>query len=567
MKSAFRNNWVKSLLINTVILVTLLLTVAVVYETNDDHSIARQIAAGYYNINFTNYYMCRAVGILQKLTGEWNAFVIAQIGVSFAALTTMLKVMLDRCNDIGFRILTVAATAMIALDHYNKIQFSKTSALLVTIGLLFIVDTALNKESKARYAWGIVLFLTGAAFRANSMLPSIAYCIFFLALAAFWFLISRKKSEKHVDIRMAVSVILMICVAYGMGTVSYNLSKNMNQSSPQLELARQYSSDRFKITDYPITNTYKNHKAEMDAIGVDANDLYLMKRWMFDYDGAASPERLSKVADLNVSETKSITPVLAAKRFMSRTLKYLRGFTFEGLHLMLLCIIALYALVVLKPKYYLNILGFAGLTAAVHIALFYMQRVNYRAFYVPDIAAIVWILYTLATAERRNIKPKTGAVMGIVTAILIGFTGVSMAGLINETSIISASKTRSSEFDKYFEEHSENLYICEVAGWNNTWTYAQPLKVTSDGGGNNASVGGWSTLMPSSMDQLKAYGIDNPISGLVDNDHVLYIGNTNISRLNEYFTKWYGDDSHDVRLEYCDEVAGKKVWKVRTISK
>ena len=55
MKSAFRNNWVKSLLINTVILVTLLLTVAVVYETNDDHSIAREIAAGYYNINFTNY--------------------------------------------------------------------------------------------------------------------------------------------------------------------------------------------------------------------------------------------------------------------------------------------------------------------------------------------------------------------------------------------------------------------------------------------------------------------------------------------------------------------------------
>ena len=59
MKKLMQNNWIKSLAVNMVILILVLVTTNLMYETNDDYAIAARIADGYPYVNFINYYLCR----------------------------------------------------------------------------------------------------------------------------------------------------------------------------------------------------------------------------------------------------------------------------------------------------------------------------------------------------------------------------------------------------------------------------------------------------------------------------------------------------------------------------
>ena len=110
-----QNNWIKSLAVNMVILLLVLVTTNLMYETNDDYAIAARIADGYPYVNFINYYLCRILIPMQQ-SADFNVYVIFQIAAAFASFVFVLKVLLDSCRNIH---VTVVAVLVILIPVWS----------------------------------------------------------------------------------------------------------------------------------------------------------------------------------------------------------------------------------------------------------------------------------------------------------------------------------------------------------------------------------------------------------------------------------------------------------------
>ena len=73
----------------------------------------------------------------------------------------------------------------------------------------------------------------------------------------------------------------------------------------------------------------------------------------------------------------------------------MRDLSFTGIHIIYLCVLAVWMLLALKPKHWPYVIGTGLMSLALYLALFYMQRPTYRALYIADIGAAVWLLYYL----------------------------------------------------------------------------------------------------------------------------------------------------------------------------
>lgn len=95
IKNEKKTNWLISLAVNAVILIAILMTTHMVYETNDDFAIASRIVDGYPETTFVNYYLCKIILLLQGMMPHMNAYVLFQIAASFIAFVCFYKIVLD----------------------------------------------------------------------------------------------------------------------------------------------------------------------------------------------------------------------------------------------------------------------------------------------------------------------------------------------------------------------------------------------------------------------------------------------------------------------------------------
>ena len=67
MEAKSKQNLIKSIVINAVILIAMLILTDMAYETNDDYAIASRLAAGYPYVGFVNYYLCKVLIAVQRM--------------------------------------------------------------------------------------------------------------------------------------------------------------------------------------------------------------------------------------------------------------------------------------------------------------------------------------------------------------------------------------------------------------------------------------------------------------------------------------------------------------------
>jgi hypothetical protein len=130
--------WLVSIAVNLAILFAVMHFAPMYYETNDDYSIACKIAEGYPYVGFVNYYLCRVLIVLQKLFTGVNIFMLSQIVMSCIAFTAVYRVLIERSREVTEWLLAAVVIAFFSFDHYSAIQFTKTSALLMASGLLYV---------------------------------------------------------------------------------------------------------------------------------------------------------------------------------------------------------------------------------------------------------------------------------------------------------------------------------------------------------------------------------------------------------------------------------------------
>lgn len=553
-----KHSWLCSVAVNAAILAAVMLFTDIIYETNDDFAIALELAAGYPHVGFVNYFLCKALAAVQGLTSGVNVFILSQLTASFLAFTTLLGILFRRSSYITENILAAAVTLFFALDHYCSVQFTKTSALLMAAGLVLVADTYIHSRKILPYILGFAQFFIGVMYRQNGMFPALAYVAVFMLI---WWIFGKGEVFKEKGIAreiLTVACILVLMIApYGLD----KLSDMMNAGTPELALFREYQSERARVTDYPLLGNYEKNADKYEEAGLIWEDLYLVDRFILDYDGAASLENLKTINEINWPDVKgNITPVFAFKRFLLRSYEAVKNQSFMGMHIVILILISVYFAVSRKPRFWIYVIAAGMLTAAVYSAIYYMQRPQYRAFYVADISAAYWLLYALTESEPAKHR-KIGAAVCLIAALVTGAFFFPAANRLVAQQVYINSLIEPAEMTEYISSHPDNFYVVPTSDMKQPVSYLKPLQYPTQLP-NEAGTGGWETLSPYKLELLDRYGIGNPVKDILDNPDAYLIGDYKKGMLIDYYNRWYGDENTEIVFEKADEVAGNNVYRI-----
>ena len=551
-------NWLISLSVNAVIMAAVLILTDLTYETNDDFAISAEIAAGYPYVGFVSVYFCRLLVAIQKVFPAANVFIYSQIVLSFIAFTVLVRIIFERQKSLLLTLLSLLITAYFSLDHYGCLQFTKTSALLMAAGLIWVADNYIHERSVLYFILAFALYFIGVSYRQKGMFPAVAYCALFMLL---WWLCNGREFFKErkplPEIGLALIIMMIMIVPYGIDLAS----DAANAGTPELKAGRDYQRERTLVTDYPVIEYLEQNVGEYAEAGLSENDLTLIDRWFFDYDGAASYENLKTINRINApyaNMNKSL--VKAFKKAVRQSMEEVLSRDMVGCHIIFALMIALYLLIDRRPRAWLYIIVLGALTVGLYTALYYMDRVQYRAIYLPDVSVVFWLLYLAAISDRPEQKIPGNIILAAgIIAVMISLP----AGIRATNSMVEYNSTliETPEISEYLTSHPDNFYILPTISSGQPETYMTPLKAPLFHD-NMADTGGWDTLTPYRLDHLRAHGLDNPIRDLINREGVYYIGDYKVKALTEYFNKWYCGEGEKAEFVKVDEVDDNGVYSI-----
>ncbi|MBQ9014753.1 MAG: hypothetical protein IJ109_01410 [Firmicutes bacterium] len=548
------------------------------YETNDDYSIANRIMVSSPYVEFTDYFLCSFLAMIQKWLPMINVFVAFQVAMSFFAFVTITKLSLDLDRSVLLRILCILILAVYSFDHYAVIQFTKTSGLLAAAGMLLIVDTIVHRRNRICFLWALIFMFASTMLRFEM-------CVFPICFAGLYLLMRilhgrhRIREGGYLAPHRMVGYVLMLMLLGSAAGVHF-LSDAENLKTQELRDYIYYSTYRSYVVDYPIYEHFKEHPEEYSDIDITKNDFSLIDHWYFDYDGAASAENLTKIKQAyDRSETAAKTSIRgAASDCLRACLKSMKEMDSGGIQIWILLGIAAVGILRLRPAYWWYIVA-AGLgAAAFYLLLYEMGRPAYRVIYIVNLSATLFLLHACdrqhfwrgPDRQKNRILFYAGKVLAVCGCAVLAAGlawGIWQSWDMAQSHAAKIERNlRPAQLAERIAGDTEHMYVFATSEKCNTKSYAHPL-MPPDPDVNAVSFGGWGTLSPYLMDRLKAYDLNNVFSDVIDNESVYVIEDKRVDQMEEYFNRWYGDPqdpSRRISYKPAGEVDGYQIWQVVT---
>ena len=559
-------NWIVALLLNAGVLALIITLTKLTYETNDDFVIASRIAGGYPYIGLLNYYLARFLIAIQGHVATLNVYVIFLIVISFISFVYYSKLILDKGEKIEYKLILLSVLIVFSFDHYSAIQFTKTAALVISTGFVVLADCIVEKKSPLHYVAAFAFIYIGSSIRYELYTVVLGIAI---VSAVAWVLANANASEqKELFKQGGIAKILVIVILLGGVFGFLEISDIKNSETPELKYATEYNIYRTNIVDYPTYEYYDKNKTSYDEIGISENDLFLIDKWIFDYDGAASMDNLRKIDSIE----RPHDPIIKrAKKSVKKAGNYIWdgmiGLSSNGIHILTLIMLSIIALILLKRRNLLFILAMGATSLGLYIALYYTQRHNYRAFYAADIAVALWITYFLIhNLEKRESddRAKISVTLGVIILIAAVASTVPLSANCKSKYERASRAIMSEEMESFFKTHNQEAYVWATREKKYARKYATPILAPDGSDDNVFNTGSWTVLTPFVTDKLAKYGMDNPIKDLVDNETAFFISNKMQSNMEEYYNKWYAKEGEKISLEQVDEIEGCIIWRIKT---
>jgi hypothetical protein len=416
------------------------------------------------------------------------------------------------------------------------------------------------------------LIYFGAACRFDNLLPAIGFAGAYLFVKA---LLERNRIRDRLargstagKISLALSLVLILGL-YGMNAASH--AKNL--STPELERYDEYNVARARFIDYPKPN-YDENEAFFENLGLDKNDYRLMQMWYFDYDKTATLENLNAINSIAKAPDREWIKD-GVKPFLKNTLLEIIGKSARGYHIAFLILLAAASCVLVKRKYLLYLLVIGAATCCGYVYLYYIGRAIYRATYILDIAAFVWIAYAtefdilkdkvrdvLSGPRRKKVTYRITAAM-VAALMLVEFLCFSYR----------IDPDRIGQEDYFYQgAESGKVYVLDpdtnYPYYIQSPYYLDPMRrLPKDFNSNVFTFGGWPTLSPYFLNQLKKNDLENLFGDVVDNPNVYVIDSNHAKRAQKYFRKHYNFKG---KVVYYDHVAyrnGLHIYQIKTKDK
>ena len=511
--------WI-AVLLPAVMLCASMLVFGVRYGTNDD-AVISNLAAGAFgpdrvHLVYVNILLGWLLRPLYALYGGLNWYMILQMALTALCCGVMLWLLMGRLGTAhGAAVFFAAALPFVPVLFYS-IQYVKTSALCAAAGLLLV--TASFDRPDRRTVLGTFLVWMGAMLRWDMFCA--AGGLFAAVLLGRFF--RMEKAEKR---RAAVTVsllLLLIFASKGIDLLAYRLDEDWNTFT-RYNAARTEWSD-FKAYQMPQENPF-------EAEGISDTDLHMLLTWNF-YDGEVFPtERLWQLADA--------IPGVPLSEAVKRTLWY----GFDLLHgeacryvLALIILLGVFFL-----RFRVHSLAFWGTGALLGLEIFYLNLRGRFPYYVETALLFCAVPAFCAALAQGSWRAKPDRrLCAVCLAGLVLCAGASLRTLWTESQYYHETRTDTA-FSGYeqMSADKEHLYLLPVEFFDpgmgyDVW-HARPEGFFS----NIVFYGGWLSHAPFCEETLAAYGVDQPLTGAVDNEAV-FVGVNHLFSVEKYASEHVG---------------------------
>lgn len=550
------NSLLCSIFINVFLFLFYLLFYKVHYETTDD-SMLSQIISGFFGENdahmiFVNYVLASFLKVLYLMCQSVPWYDIFQVVVCLCSMIAINYFLFETIVSKSNAFLVIIFDFFVAYELYVKVQFTKTSGIASTAGVLLVLLFTLFKERSIKGIFlGVILATVGFCYRPNMFFVSLLLCSTFGVL----FLLENKKFDKKQFFKRLLSCICSMTILFASIGIAFIIDKS-HYNSPEWDLYK----DKYKVLQQICD--FKNfdvniEKAKENGIDFDESDLKMLKSWNLCDDEVFS------LGNLDIIAASTYDPELSFKDFVKQAIY----------HLILDYYIPFYIFFILSLLFLIRnirnfrigyVLSYFYLIFVILFEYVYMYLLG-RAF-LNRINCMIWFTATIFVImimkKGLNVKKSITINKKIIFVVLVFFVSQLLLYCIDykktfEKSFQTNNDTQEDIFDE-INKDKDHFYIATHVGilfWEKQDVFTDiPLA----GGDNFSFVGSWPGYSPLHIEQRKKYGIDNPFSDIINNDSVYWI-DENIQNTIKYIKHHYDENAEAILVKEVDE---SKIYKI-----
>ena len=567
-----------AIFLNIAICLLFFFLVPSLYSLPDEHEIASLITDGYYNIAYTNFFLCGFIGLVQNIIYPLNAFVTIHLLLSIISFIAITRVFLDKFSVLCSTCFILFISGFFAINHYVTVSFSHLPSLLTITGFLCIIHYSKREKWIWGTIFGTVLAIIGATYRFMMFEMSCAVAAFFILGKSVSEYYAIEKTKRKIlfllkilfEKKRFIFCIIVLVVSFALNIVS----NYINTSTPELEYYKQYTSARSAIWDYPIPD-YEVCKSEYDAIDIDENDIAMLRAQYMDDEGAFPIEKLYEIRRIKAANDKVEKPVLQVlKDMVVSEAGNIKALGDKGIASVAGGIVVLFFIILMKKRNYFIPVCLIVITAIDYSYLWIIGRPVFRGIYMTWLGMVVFLLYSLSYDELRDylkslyVKRKT--VYKTVVAIIcvaVSISGFYFSKIGNFTDGNSFTSLKDSALLDYMESNKEKKYeIARGAEFNyNPNNDIYHVNKRNPEQNYLKNVGTYYKL-PYYIEVFKDFGTDNYYSNLLNKD-VYFVDSADsqdTEMMKKYLQKYYSNGKI-VTVNQVDTVSDFFIYKFELV--
>lgn len=531
-------NVLRSLLLNAVILLILLLLFEPFYDSNDDAAMCNIVdgSKGTYDAHLI-FINCMIGYLLKWLYMTFSVipwYSVLQYIVLYASLSALTCVMWKRIIAPFCRCAFLVLLISVSYQGYIMLQFSRTASIATIAGIVLLLSNFFAKKFSVKtLVCGYVLALLGSMYRFEQFLVVTALLS---GMGVFYLLhLVQEKDWKQKLIRcVGVFAVLFVLAA------SFYSWDRMQYRSREWQEYQEFNTLRAQLWDYGFP-PYEKYQEEYEALDLDASTDSMFRRW-----NSLDPDRITtdtfrKLLDLR--EPKKLDGEFW-QRFICAY--FFNVYQIPSFFLALFAVILWLNFNKRCKRETVTVIYELVLIGAVYLYLYYQGR-----YFLDRVDMGLWLAVAIVVFWMLNKQNDTFTLRAGFTSCLI----LLLAGLyvahpyfrinstvqykkpVREEDILETKWEKQAVIEEIGED-SEYLYLVSVGSLNVDSAYGPFDRLPENVIANVCPLGGWTSRSVSDNAILQEYGVKNPFRSMINNRKI-YLVDREIGSTMEYIRKWY----------------------------
>ena len=561
---ALKSKLLFAVALNTLIAVLCVWVTSFSYSDSSDFYNSILICRDHFYYSSTiNYILAVIAGTIQYAVTDINAFVLVELGLSFAAFTSITFVLADKYNYRKAFVFSMVINILFALNHYSEIDSTKTSALLLAGGFLLVLNAIRNKRYSLSCWAGVAEILFGTFY---------CYVYFFVALAfavAFFFGDMMAKKKYRLDFQkffwyfrpFLLMFIFITLLALGANQFSYSINHATEESAKYYEY--EQLSDKIDTLPFP---DFTENQEEFASVGIDDSAEYeLLKMNYYDADKMLDTDSLKTVYELQQKESEKTILYVLGDVFgdIWNHLVWLDAFAIAGIvYLLISAVLIVYH----KNRFSFFPMFYAVTALCASVTIRFLFDGSNHRIYGIWVFMIVLLLFSFNFEVERSKKPSSKLRMSngymiiscvVLAALFASYTAVYVFShpdkeddapwnLITEINrnpdcYYVMDNDSKADFDRYTENYLHPL-------WGFRYGYLENLD--SFGYFHNTEM-------------LRKRNLPENIYQALLSNHKIYVIDENITfKKEKYFNLNYAEPHENIYYSQVKEIDNFKIYEV-----